>query len=109
MKNKDKTTFTKILAAANKKSGSIFLFLFVLAIITVFLFADRGTLLLYKSNSNKEQLESEIKELEKKRDRLLIEKDRLENDPKYIEKIAREKYQMKKKDEKVYQVEMDKD
>ena len=109
MAKKNKTIFTKAFDRVNKNSGSILLIIVVLSIIAVFLFADRGTLLFYKSYSDKEKLEDEIEQLENKRDQLMQVKDKLKNDPKYIEKVAREKYKMKKNDEKVYQVEMDKD
>lgn len=83
--------------------------MFIVLILTLFLFADRGFLHFYRSYNEREILEKEIEALQQKRDTLLQEKDKLKNDPEYIEKIAREKYKMKKKDEKVYQVEMEKD
>ncbi len=109
MAKKKTTKLTKAFKAVNKNSGSLLIIVVVLSIIAVFLFADRGTLLFYKSYSDKEKLKEEIEQLEHKRDQLKEEKEKLKNDPKYIEKVAREKYKMKKKDEKVYQVEMDKD
>jgi len=108
-RKKEKTIFTKAVKKVSDNSGSILVIIVVLSILAVFLFADRGALLFYRSYSDKEKLEDEIKQLESKRDHLIEEKDKLENDPKHIEKVAREKYKMKKKDEKVYQVEMDKD
>ncbi len=109
MAKKNKTIFSKAFNKINKHSGSLLLIIVVLSIVAIFLFADRGTLLFYNSYSDKEKLENEIKQLEDKLDRLKEEKEKLENDPEYIEKVAREKYKMKKKDEKVYQVEMDKE
>lgn len=109
MAKKNNTKFSEFFNQVHKNSGSILLIIIVLSIIAVFVFADRGTLLFYRSYLDKEKLEEEVKKLENKRDRLIEEKDKLENDPKYIEKIARERYKMKQKDEKVYQIEMDKD
>ena len=109
MVKKNTTILTKAVQKVSKNSGAILIIIVVVSILTVFLFADRGALLFYRSYSDKEQLENEIKLLETKRDQLKEEKDKLENDPQHIEKVAREKYKMKKKDEKVYQVEMDKD
>jgi cell division protein FtsB len=83
--------------------------LFVIVIVTVFLFADRGFLHFYDSYNEREMLQEEIRGLEQKKEDLQKEKDKLQNDPEYIEKTAREKYKMKKKEEKVYQVEMEKD
>jgi cell division protein FtsB len=52
---------------------------------------------------DKIQIEGEIKTLEKDKARASAEKKKLE-DPAEVEKIAREKYGMSKKDEKVYRV-----
>ena len=100
---------SKILKAIKKHNGLFVILFFVIVIVTVFLFADRGFLHFYNSYDEREILKEEIKVLEQKKEQLLEEKDKIQNDPKHIEKIAREKYKMKKKDEKVYQVEMDKD
>ncbi len=74
----------------------------------LFVFADRGTWKLYQDYKERDALRQEIEMLKKKRDRLREEKDKLEHDMQYIEKIAREKYHMRKKDEKVYKVEIQK-
>ena len=93
----------------SRQSGLLTIAAIIVTIIILFLFADRGTLQFYKSYDEKEKLIEEIDQLEQKKKQLESEKDKLQNDPEYIEKIAREKYKMKKKDEKVYQVETDKD
>jgi cell division protein DivIC len=100
---------SQILRAIKRHNGVFVILLFAIVIITVFLFADRGFLHFYESYNEREALQGEIKELEQKKEQLLQEKDKLQNDPEQIEKIAREKYKMKKKEEKVYQVEMEKD
>ena len=51
----------------------------------------------------KKKIEGEIKTLEKDKARAAAAKKKLE-DPAEVEKIAREKYGMSKKDEKVYRV-----
>lgn len=100
---------SRIIRTIKKHNGLFFVIMFIVLILTLFLFADRGFLHFYRSYNEREILEKEIEALQQKRDTLLQEKDKLKNDPEYIEKIAREKYKMKKKDEKVYQVEMEKD
>ena len=100
---------SRIIRTIKKHNGLFFVIMFIVLILTLFLFADRGFLHFYRSYNERETLEKEIEALQQKRDTLLQEKDKLKNDPEYIEKIAREKYKMKKKDEKVYQVEMEKD
>lgn len=107
-KNSD-NTLTRALKKIKRHNGVIAVGIIVLLIVSVFLFADRGFLHFYRSYNEREQLREEIEELEKKKVLLLEEKEKLENDPQHIEKIAREKYKMKKKEEKVYQIETDKE
>lgn len=57
-----------------------------------------------RQTSYKKQLEKDIQSLEKEKQQLEKEAKRLKTDMDYIEKIAREKYNMKKKDEKVYKI-----
>ena len=49
-------------------------------------------------------LKEDIKNLEDEKKNLEEIKDKIENDSTYLEKIAREKYKMKKKGEKVYEI-----
>lgn len=110
MVNKPGKRFPSQILRMFKRHNALFIILlFIIIIVTVFLFADRGFIHFYDSYNERQLLQEEIKALELKKDTLIKEKDKLENDPEYIEKIAREKYKMKKKDEKVYQVETEKD
>ena len=70
----------------------------------IFLFGDHGLLQLYKLKVEKKKIQSNISELRKEREYLISEKNKLENDLKYIEKLAREKYRMAKPGERVYKV-----
>lgn len=88
----------------NRRSFIIAAILFV--VLFLFIFADRGTWKFYQDYRERNALQQEIELLKQKRDRLQKEKDKLEHDMQYIEKIAREKYHMRKKDEKVYKVEI---
>lgn len=72
--------------------------------IIVFVIGDYGLYQVYLLNKQKKQLENHLVELKIEQDSLLIEKSRLENDLQYIEKLAREKYRMAKKGEKVFRV-----
>ena len=73
-------------------------------LVAIFLFGDHGLLKLYKLKIEKEKIQNNISELRKEREYLISEKNRLENDLKYIEKLAREKYRMAKPGERVYKV-----
>ncbi len=109
MKKKSQHNITLFIKAVKRHNGAITIAAVVVLIISIFLFADRGFLHFYNSYDEQEKLKQDIKELENKKELLLEEKDKLQNDPQHIEKIAREKYKMKKKDEKVYQIEKDKE
>jgi cell division protein FtsB len=76
----------------------------LIGVATIFITGSRGTLQLYKFTKQKQDLEKEIKALETDKKELEKMKSNLESDPEYIEKIAREKYKMKKKEEKVYEI-----
>ena len=70
----------------------------------IFIFGDHGLLQLYKLKRERSKIQNHISELRKDREGLIKEKARLENDLKYIEKLAREKYRMAKPGEKVFKV-----
>jgi len=101
-----KGAFRSLLQELDRKKRTRQLF-WAGALIIILLFiasGPRGTVQLIKFVSQKHQLEEEIKGLEAKKKELEALRKKIENDPEYIEKIAREKYKMRKKDEKVYQV-----
>jgi len=95
-----------IIRHIRKKKHLRHLLYFVIALIIFAFFASgpRGAYQLARFLGQKKDLEKEIKQLEQDKKELQIVKDKLENDPEYIEKVAREKYKMKKEGEKVYQV-----
>jgi cell division protein FtsB len=76
------------------------IFISVLAIVSP---GRRGLWNQVKLRQKEYQLRQEIKELQARKAKLEEEIKKLE-DPKVIEQIAREKYGMAKKDEKVYRV-----
>ena len=75
-------------AETQKKFIRGVLFLIAITLLIVFVFGDHGLFQLYKLN----------------REILISEKNRLENDLEYIEKLAREKYRMALPGEKVFKV-----
>ena len=70
----------------------------------VFLFGDHGLYQLYKIKSQRKATQKRIKELKTEITLLENEKNRLQTDLDYIERLAREKYRMAKKGEKVFKV-----
>ena len=79
--------------------------LFTLSFLTiVFLFGDHGVYQLYKIKSQRKATQKRIEVLKTEREILENEKNRLETDLDYIERLAREKYRMAKKGEKIFKV-----
>ena len=82
--------------------GVIFLLCITLTII--FIFGDHGLFQLYKLKRERAKVQAQIAQLRKERERVMVEKNRLENDIQYLEKLARERYRMVRPGEKVYKV-----
>jgi cell division protein FtsL len=77
----------------------------VLVILFVFLSGNRSLLKLYSLHLDKNKLQQQKENLLQQQDDLETEIDKLKNDPEYIEKVAREKYNMKKENEEVHMAE----
>ena len=75
-----------------------------LMLLIIFFFGDHGLYQLYQLRSEKAKIQSTISSLRQKKQLLEEEKTKLSNDSKYIEQLAREKFRMAKKGEKVFKV-----
>ena len=75
-----------------------------LILLIIFFFGDHGLYQLYQLRSEKAKIQFTISFLREKKQLLEEEKTKLNNDPKYIEQLARERYRMAKKGEKVFKV-----
>ena len=82
--------------------GLVFLICFSLFII--FIFGDHGLLKLYKIKQKRKKIQANITQLRNEKEKATLEKNKIENDLNYIEKIAREKYKMVKPGEKIFKV-----
>ncbi len=80
------------------------LFLIATTLLIVFVFGDYGLLQLYKLKRERTEIQNHILKLRQNKEILISEKNRLENDLDYIEKLAREKYRMAKPGEQVFKV-----
>jgi cell division protein FtsB len=78
-----------------------------IVLLIIYFTGPRGTIRLLRIMDKKQDLINEIDELETTKVELDSIKNRLENDPAYLEKVAREEYNMKKEGEKVIKVETD--
>lgn len=77
--------------------------MFLLTLVLLLSVGKRGFIQQIRVKYERKQLQKEIEVLEAEKKELEKEKENL-NDPEYIEKVAREKYGMAKKNEKVYRV-----
>ena len=75
-----------------------------LSLIIIFFFGDHGLYQLYTLKKERAQIQNQINILRKEKIELEDEKIKLQTDYKYIEELAREKYRMAKKGEKVFKV-----
>jgi cell division protein FtsL len=87
-----------------KRFKKIFTIIILVLFILIFITGQRGSYQLYKFSRQINELEAEIAKISEEIKKLEQEKDKINNDPAYIEKIAREKYKMKKEGEQVYQI-----
>ena len=98
-KNLLKRAFQKLPQATVKKFA---LLAGVIFFLLTFFGGDFGFVRIYRLHQKKEALQIRYKQLQAEALQLKQETSLLQNDPFYIEKIAREKYGLSRPDEKVY-------
>ena len=96
--------FQQQVAATQKQFIRGIIFLLCVTLLIIFIFGDHGLLQLYKLERERAKVQAQIAQLRKERERVMVEKNRLENDIQYLEKLARERYRMVKPGEKIYKV-----
>ena len=96
--------FKKQVFETQKKIVRSCLLLITIILIFIFIFGDHGLFQLYTLKKEEKEIQKKIELFREERELLIEEKNRLENDLKYIEKLAREKYKMAKPGEKVFKV-----
>lgn len=87
---------------SKKRRWYLFLIIGVIVLSSIFLFGNHGLIRYFQLERRKQELTREIAQLKEQQERLQKEIDMLQNNYRYIEKIAREKYQMGKDGEKIY-------
>ncbi|MBT4554112.1 MAG: septum formation initiator family protein [Candidatus Marinimicrobia bacterium] len=75
-----------------------------MSLLIIFIFGDHGLFQLYKLKQERKKVQEHITQLRENREELISEKNRLENDLDYIEKLARERFRMAKPGERVFKV-----
>lgn len=78
--------------------------LLVLFLVQVFVLQDEGLYRLFQLKAQVKASQERIEALKIENERLEAERQRLLDDPEYLEQVAREKYRMAKPGEKVYRV-----
>jgi cell division protein FtsB len=91
-------------AEIQKKLLRAILILGAIVLLIIFFLGDHGVYQLYRLRKEKSEIQKLIVELREEKQQLEEEKIRLETDFDYIERLARERYRMAKKGEKVYKV-----
>ena len=104
MKRFYKRSKSKSIIATQKQFLQGLVFLICLSLIIVFIFGDHGLLKLYKIKQKRKIIQGNITRLREEKGKLVGEKNKIQNDLNYIEKIAREKYKMVKPGEKIFKV-----
>ena len=103
-RNSRSRTSRQQLAETQRKFVRGVLILIGATLVIIFIFGDHGLFQLYKLKQERKEVQEHIAQLRENRETLIAEKNRLENDLEYIEKLAREKYRMAKPGEKVFKV-----
>lgn len=107
VKKRKKTPTKKHILLEKKYIRLIAIGVVVIIFLIIYLTGPRGTIRMMHVMQKKQDLINEIEELETTKVELDSIKNRLENDPAYLEKVAREEYNMKKEGEKVIKIETD--
>jgi|TARA_B100001741_G_C16432033_1_gene541384 cell division protein FtsB len=102
--SKKKKLKSNLIATTQKQFIQGLVFLICMSLVIIFIFGDHGLIKLYKIKTQREKVQNHIAQLRQEREKRKEEKNKIENDLDYIEKIAREKYKMVKPGEKVFKV-----
>ena len=97
-------TKSKSIITQQKKFLQGLVFLICFSLFIVFIFGDHGLLKLYKIKQKRKKIQANITQLRNEKEKATLEKNKIENDLNYIEKLAREKYKMIKPGEKIFKV-----
>jgi cell division protein FtsB len=100
-RKKPKTRFTE---QSPKKIVRGLFILVVTILLIIFIFGDHGLYQLLRIRSELANTKRKIVELQAEREKIKEENARLTSDMEYIERMARERFRMAKKGEKVYKV-----
>ena len=102
--SKKKKLKSNLIATTQKQFIQGLVFLICMSLVIIFIFGDHGLIKLYKIKTQRGKIQNHIAQLRQEREKRKEEKNKIENDLDYIEKIAREKYKMVKPGEKIFKV-----
>lgn len=102
IKNKRQRPSQKASAQEKIRARKIIIFIVFLSLLWLFFAPGLGIVSYMKKKTELKRAQSQAIQLQKANVKLQKEIDKLLNDPVYLEKIAREKYNLLKPNEKVY-------
>lgn len=105
--NRSKPKYKNYRQQAGKRKGLHRWMIGIIILILLFIFftGNRSLFKLYSLYNQKHTLDKQKESLIKENQEIREEIEKLKNDDKYIEKLAREKYNMKKEGEDIYHIE----
>ncbi|MBI5476706.1 MAG: septum formation initiator family protein [Ignavibacteriales bacterium] len=101
---KEKSKFKPWLYKILRKKTVLFSLLIGLPVLSFMLFSNKGIIQRLSLESDKKAVQAKLKQIQFEQQKLLKELKALEDDPKAIEKVAREKFGMIKDGETVYKI-----
>ncbi|NQV38240.1 MAG: septum formation initiator family protein [Candidatus Marinimicrobia bacterium] len=99
-----KSTPSRAATEFQRKFIRAFLLLIGITLVIIFIFGDHGVYQLVRLKQERKVTQAAITQLREERKQLEDEKYKLETDLDYTEQLARERYRMAKKGEKVFKV-----
>jgi cell division protein FtsB len=103
-KEKKDGAFTKVARFIKYNKILVLFMLFLIFVLTMFVFSNNGLLKRMKLENEKKELEKKISIEQKKADSLEKKIKEIQTSDQEIERIAREKYGMTKEGEKIYRI-----
>ena len=107
-KSRKKTSIPGWLKKTWKTKSIRFTLLLVVPIVSFITFSNKGILQRVNLENQKKEMQAKIRQAQQEQLQLQVQSKALENDPKAIEKVAREKYGMIREGETVYRVKKEK-
>jgi cell division protein DivIC len=107
-KDKQRQSIVDMLKKKWKNKNLRLTLLIVVPVFCFITFGNKGIIQRFRLESQKQVIEEKIRQAQQEHQKFLEQSKALDNDPKAIEKVAREKYGMIREGENVYKVKKEK-